>query len=94
MGRPLADLVAPASRAAPAALFAAPGPGSRSAPGVLGGAAEREFELTVAPLLEASRVVGYAGSAVDVTERSAAQREQWYNVGFNSGDMDRCDTFS
>lgn len=27
------------------------------------------------------------------THGSAAQREQWYKVGFNSGDLDRCDTF-
>ncbi|MCU0282515.1 MAG: neutral zinc metallopeptidase [Candidatus Nanopelagicales bacterium] len=43
------------------------------------------------------RIQAGAGQRVNPetwTHGSAAQREQWYNVGFNSGDMARCDTFS
>jgi predicted metalloprotease len=43
------------------------------------------------------RIQAGAGQRVNPetwTHGSAAQREQWYNVGFNSGDMDRCDTFT
>ncbi|WP_337230533.1 hypothetical protein, partial [Proteus terrae] len=33
------------------------------------------FDVAVVPLLEDGRVMGFAGSAVDVTERWAAQRD-------------------
>jgi predicted metalloprotease len=43
------------------------------------------------------RIQAGAGQQVNPetwTHGSAAQREQWFNVGFNSGDMDRCNTFA
>ncbi len=84
LGLPLADLVRPESAPAAAALFAADGPpGTRSAVLMLGtGSAVRQFEMAVAPLLADGRVVGYAGSAVDITERIRVQAQLQAQLAF------------
>jgi PAS domain S-box-containing protein len=84
LGLPLATLVRPESAAAAAALFAADGPpGTRSAVLMLGsGPVERQFEMAVAPLLAEGRIVGYAGSAVDITERIKAQAQLQAQLAF------------
>lgn len=84
LGRPLAALVRPESAAAATVLFAADGPaGTRSAHLMLGAdAAVRRFEVAVAPLLAERRIVGYAGSAVDVTDRIKAQGELQAQLAF------------
>jgi PAS domain S-box-containing protein len=84
LGQSLAALVRPDSAAAAAALFAADGPaGTRSAHLLLGAdAAVREFDVAVAPLLADGRIVGYAGSAVDVTERIQAQGQLQAQLAF------------
>lgn len=86
LGRPLAEMVDPGDRVAVDALFAADGP-----PGLRSGAARmgagsgdtlRRFELAVVPLRGGGTVVGFAGSAIDVTERWAAQRRLQQQLGF------------
>lgn len=42
----------------------------------------REFDVAVAPLLADGRIVGYAGSAVDVTERIQAQGQLQAQLAF------------
>ena len=82
--RPLAELVCAGSRPAAEALFAlesdAAHQGPRSAQLSIGsGATERQFDISVTPLREHGLVMGFAGSAVDVTDRLASQarlREQ------------------
>lgn len=68
-GASLASLVHPDSQAALKALFA-PGSGPRAAQVLIG---TRRFDLALSPLLEGERTVGFAGSAVDITERHAAE---------------------
>ncbi|MCC9596562.1 ATP-binding protein [Rubrivivax sp. JA1055] len=75
IGQALVDLMAPSSREAVAALLAPSASGSRAAQVSFAGTEQRLFDLAVSPLIEGGRVVGHAGSAVDVTERCAAQRE-------------------
>lgn len=69
LGRPLAALVQPDAQAAVRALFA-PGATSRNAPVMIG---DRRFDLALVPLVDGGRISGFAGSAVDVTERHAAE---------------------
>lgn len=82
LGRPLADFVAPESAAAACALFDGRD-GRRSAslwmgpPGL-----QRRFEMAVLPLKARRRIVGYAGSAVDVTEREHAQQRLQSQLDF------------
>ena len=43
------------------------------------------------------RIQASAGQRVNPetwTHGSAAQRQQWYLVGYNSGDINRCNTFT
>ena len=84
LGQPLAALVRPESAAAAAGLFAANGPaGTRIAHLMLGAEpATRQFEAAVAPLLVEGRIVGYAGSAVDVTDRIKAQDQLQAQLAF------------
>ena len=85
LGMLLPSLVHPDDRAGALALFAASGSGGlRSCAARMGsGAAVRRFELAVAPLRGGSGIVGFAGSAVDVTERWAAQRRLQQQLVFN-----------
>ena len=88
LGRPLSAQVAAASRDAVRALLAPPSPsrgrgqgeGARQALVAIGdGAARRQFEFSVSPIVEGGQLVGFAGSGVDVTDRLAGQarlREQ------------------
>ena len=84
LGQPLAALVRPESAAAAAGLFAANGPaGTRIAHLMLDAEpATRQFEAAVAPLLVEGRIVGYAGSAVDVTDRIKAQDQLQAQLAF------------
>ncbi len=75
LGRTLADVVLPESKAATLALFQSEASGARSAHVLIGQPAPRHFDLSLAPLLEHDTVVGFAGSAVDVSERWAAQAQ-------------------
>ncbi|MFO1270864.1 MAG: ATP-binding protein [Rubrivivax sp.] len=84
LGRPLAALVAPAGREAARALFSAGDAGTRSAQLQLEGGAARLFDVTVTPLREQGRIVGFAGSAVDVTDRLAAQGRLRAELAFSS----------
>ena len=87
LGRPLADLVADSARAETRALFAPGEHGTRSAHvliGGQGGGQPRHFDVAVAPLLDGPLVVGFAGSAVDVTERWAAQRQLQEQLAFSA----------
>jgi PAS domain S-box-containing protein len=84
LGVSLASLVHAEDRAGALALFAASGAGGlRTCAARMGsGSAVRRFELAVAPLRGGSGIVGFAGSAVDVTERWAAQRRLQQQLGF------------
>jgi PAS domain S-box-containing protein len=85
IGRPLADWVPPRERAAVVALFdASAGPRVRHGRVVLADAAglPRSYDLSVMPLQEAGRLTGFAGSAVDVTERVQAQRRLEQQLAF------------
>ncbi|UXH76512.1 ATP-binding protein [Roseateles amylovorans] len=76
MGRTVAELTAEPDRERVAALFA---PGERSgirsteATFLTPNAEPRRFAVAVVPLSSGDQVTGYAGSAVDVTERFAAE---------------------
>ena len=92
LGRTLAQLVQPASAAAATALFAPPaaghaGPaeqkGRRAALVRLGAAGvEHDFEVAVTPLHEGEQLLGYAGSAVDVTAQRQAQARLGAQLAF------------
>ncbi|MBZ8140241.1 PAS domain-containing sensor histidine kinase [Rubrivivax gelatinosus] len=73
LGRTLASLVDEDSRAAATALLAPGDGGTRAAQLMFGGT--RCYDVAVSPLQEGGQLVGYAGSAVDVTARCAAERE-------------------
>ncbi|MDI4634359.1 PAS domain S-box protein [Pelomonas sp. V22] len=85
VGRRLQDLVEPADAEKAAALFdpdERPGPrtaqiGLRSAEGGL-----RQYEVAVVPLYAKQQLVGFAGSAVDVTEREVAQQQLQRQLAF------------
>ncbi len=85
VGRRLQDLVEPDDAAKAAALFdpdERPGPrtaqiGLRSAEGGL-----RQYEVAVVPLYAKRQLVGFAGSAVDVTEREVAQHQLQRQLAF------------
>lgn len=86
LGRPMADLVAAADRAVVAGLFAADGSrGIRTARFSMAdaGGAARHFDVAVIPLLSGDRVVGFAGSAVDVTARLQAEQELRNQLAFS-----------
>ncbi len=78
IGQRLAALAVPAQSDRAQALFSIEaGPGLRSAQitaRIAGGSMERAFDVAVMPLLQQGRIVGFTGSAVDVTERVAAKR--------------------
>jgi PAS domain S-box-containing protein len=84
LGHPLADLVCDESRAAASALFAADGPdGVRTAKLMIGRAHElRHYDAAVAPLRASGQIVGFAGSAVDVTEAHAVQERLATQLAF------------
>ena len=75
VGRRLADLAEPADRDAVASLFGG-GEGVRSVEATIrnGEGAPRRYEIATVPLRRDGELLGYAGSAVDVTERAAAER--------------------
>lgn len=75
VGRQLADLAEPADREAVAALFDADD-GVRGVEATIrnGEGAPRRYQIAVVPLRRDGELLGYAGSAVDITERSAAER--------------------
>lgn len=79
IGTDLAALAIPAQRDEAQALFAPrPTTGMRNAQICVkpaGGAQERLFDVAVVPLVEDGRIAGFAGSAVDVTERVTSQRK-------------------
>jgi len=82
LGRPLAECVAPESAAAARALFDGR-QGLRSASLWLGPPERRRrFEVAVLSLRSRRGVVGYAGSAVDVTEREQAQQQLQSQLDF------------
>lgn len=84
-GTTLADLAPAPHRAALQALFSpAPGAGLRraQAPLLAQDGTERQFEIAVMPLQQDGRLVGYAGSAVDVTALLQAQRALQVQLAF------------
>jgi PAS domain S-box-containing protein len=85
LNRTLADLVDADSREAALTLFAPDGPaGQRSAQIAAGEqASKRRFEVHVTPLRQGGRLVGFAGSAIDVTERLAQQAQLHEQLAFN-----------
>jgi PAS domain S-box-containing protein len=84
LGHQVADLVREESHAAATALFAPDGPdGVRTAQLMMGRDHElRYFDVAVAPLRAGGRIVGFAGSAVDVTERHAVQKRLTAQLAF------------
>jgi PAS domain S-box-containing protein len=84
LGHSLADLVCEESRQAATALFATDGPdGARTARLLLGrGHEKRHFDVAVAPLRSGSQLVGFAGSAVDVTDAHAVQKRLAAQLAF------------
>ncbi len=75
VGRRLVDLAEPADRAALDALFREDG-GPRSVEAAIrnGEGALRRYLIALVPLKRDAQLLGYAGSAVDVTERVEAER--------------------
>ena len=75
LGQPLAGLVRPASEAAARRLFVHDGQdGLRTAVLLMGPEdSERQFDVAVAPLRARDGIVGFAGSAVDVTAQRLVQ---------------------
>ncbi|MBI5336032.1 MAG: PAS domain S-box protein [Burkholderiales bacterium] len=87
LGRELAELVSPADVDAVRRLFAAPtATGMRtvraSLPSVDGPPRVVDFALTA--LRSGGQVIGYAGSAVDVTERHAAEQQLQAQLAFSA----------
>ncbi|OWQ84702.1 hypothetical protein CDN99_23485 [Roseateles aquatilis] len=75
VGRRLADLAEPADRDAVAALFDADGVGRGVEATIRNGeGAPRRYQIALVPLRRDGELLGYAGSAIDITERAAAER--------------------
>jgi PAS domain S-box-containing protein len=90
-GRPLWELVVPAQREAARALFArASDTDVRHLQASIGeeGSEQRSYDFSVMPLHEGGQLVGFAGSAVNVTARVQAQRRLQAQLGFNEMLMD------
>lgn len=86
LGRPMADLVAPTDRAVIAGLFASGGSsGIRTARFSMDGpgGSTRHFDVAVIPLQSHDKIVGFAGSAVDVTARLQAEQELRNQLAFS-----------
>lgn len=84
-GQNLRDIVAPLSRADVARVLNPTSPeGVRTCQVVLnlGESKEMMLQLAVVPLLSEGRVTGFAGSAVDVTERWIAQQQLQAQLAF------------
>jgi len=75
VGRRLMDLAEPADREAVAGLFGGD-EGVRSVEATIrnGEGAPRRYQIATVPLRRDGELLGYAGSAVDITERAAAER--------------------
>jgi PAS domain S-box-containing protein len=84
IGRGLTELVHPRSQDAAQALFADGGGALRSAQVLMGSGSPRQFDMAVSPLLEDGHVVGFAGSAIDVTDRLAAQAQVQEQLAFSA----------
>jgi PAS domain S-box-containing protein len=87
LGRPFAHWVAAEQRDAACALFkASEGPGWRRASLRINDVAGlyRQYDVAVMPLLRGGQCHGYAGSAVDVTERVHAQQLLQGQVAFTA----------
>lgn len=84
VGKPLTDLVDNGSRGAVRSLFRPGGPeeGLRMARIALG-PQRRRFELALLPLSSGERRLGYAGSAIDITERESAEQRLQSQLAFN-----------
>jgi len=85
LGRKLQDLVDPADRAVVAALFStSDGRGVRQAEASVPGrdGELRRFDFAVVPLRNHGQIVGFAGSAVDVTERFVARQSLQHQLAF------------
>jgi PAS domain S-box-containing protein len=91
LGQPMWPMVVPSQRSRARALFAPDGPRSvrqmqtqvEVEPGVL-----RSLDVSVQPLWHDGRLAGFAGSAVDVTERVQAQERLQAQLAFNELLMD------
>ncbi|MBL8327615.1 MAG: PAS domain S-box protein [Rubrivivax sp.] len=86
LGRPLEQLVAPASRELVASLFVADAQGLAKRAEVAMVDADgqtRLLEMTVVPLFERGHLLGFAGSAVDMTELLSTQRQLRAQLAFN-----------
>ena len=86
MGAHVWDLVVPEERDSARALFSRTvSTASRSAQlhGRDASGTLRSFEIAVMPLMQEREVLGFAGSAVDVTERSVAQDRLRAQLAFN-----------
>ena len=84
-GQRLQDLVDPADRERVAALFSADERGgvrSTTASVRASDGSMRRFDIAVVPLHGHAKVVGYAGSAVDVTERHVAEQRLQQQLAF------------
>ncbi len=87
IGRPLQELVEPGSRAAVEGLFAnAEAGGVRNCQAMihLDNGRQLLFDVALVPLLDDGAVIGFAGSAVDVTERWVAQQSLHTELEFRS----------
>ncbi|CAN7345363.1 ATP-binding protein [Rhizobacter sp. LjRoot28] len=86
LGQCLWDIATPASRPVLHSLFRLDRDDAvRTAPDVAvngPGGAERLFDVAVVPLREGSRISGFAGSAVDVTDRRRAERQLKAQLSF------------
>lgn len=87
LGHELAELVAPADAAAVRRLFTEPSaPGMRTVRASLPVAdgPPRVVDFAVTSLRSGGQVIGYAGSAVDVTERHAAEQQLQAQLAFSA----------